>query len=59
MKTVGAEAWIFSSDFPHEVNLESVRGEIEELLEMEELTSDEKEAILHRNAQDFYSVTPA
>ncbi len=59
VKTVGAEAWIFSSDFPHEVNLESVRGEIEELLEMEELTSDEKEAILHRNAQDFYSVTPA
>ena len=56
---MGAEAWLFSSDFPHEVNLDSVRGEIEELIEMEELTSGEKEAILHRNAQEFYSVTPA
>lgn len=59
VKTIGPEAWMFSSDFPHEVNLASVRGEIEELLEMEELTSDEKQAILHGNSHEFYSVTPA
>ena len=55
----GPEAFIFSSDFPHEVNLGSIRHEIEELIEIEELSPEEKEAILWRNSLDFYNLTSA
>ena len=40
---VGAEAFVFSSDFPHEVNNDICKHEIEELLEAEALTQAEKE----------------
>jgi len=56
VKQVGSEAFIFSSDFPHEVNNEICKQEIRELLESEELTSADKEAILHGNAERFYSL---
>ena len=56
---VGQEAFIFSSDFPHEVNLGSIRGEIEELIEIEELTPEAKEAILWKNSLDFYNLAVA
>jgi hypothetical protein len=58
VKVAGPEAFVYSSDFPHEVNLTSVRGEIEELLENEELTAPEKEAILSKNAERLYKLTP-
>ncbi|MCH2532676.1 MAG: amidohydrolase [Dehalococcoidia bacterium] len=53
---VGQEAFIFSSDFPHEVNLGSIRHEIEELIEIEELTAEQKEAILWKNSLEFYGL---
>ena len=56
VKMVGREAFMYSSDFPHEVNLASIRHEIEELLEIEELDADDKEAILHKNALAFYNL---
>lgn len=56
VQMVGREAFMYSSDFPHEVNLESIRHEIEELLEIEDLTSEDKEAILHKNALSFYNL---
>ena len=56
---VGPEGFIFSSDFPHEVNLGSIRHEIEELIEMDELTPEEKEAILWKNSLDFYGLSKA
>ena len=36
IKVAGAEAFIFSSDFPHEVNAQTVQKEIRELCENEE-----------------------
>jgi len=56
VKIVGAEPFMFSSDFPHEVNAELCQHEIEELLENEELTAADKEAILHTNAARFYNL---
>jgi predicted TIM-barrel fold metal-dependent hydrolase len=56
VKQIGAEAFLYSSDFPHEVNNELCKAEIQELWHSEELTAAEKEAILHRNAERFYSL---
>ena len=55
---VGSEAFLYSSDFPHEVTNETCKEEIEEVLENDEITTADKEAILHRNAQRFYNLTP-
>ena len=51
---VGSEAFMYSSDFPHEVNNATCRAEILELLECEDLTEDDKANITHRNAERFY-----
>ena len=59
VKMVGAEPFIYSSDFPHEVNNEFCKQEIRELLENDELTTADKEAVLHRNAARFYKLGPA
>ena len=53
---LGAEPFMYSSDFPHEVNSETCRHELEELIENEELSEADKEAILHRNAVKFYNL---
>ena len=58
VKHVGAEPFIYSSDFPHEVNILTVQEEIDELLENEELSAEDKEAILHKNSQRFYGLAP-
>ncbi len=44
---VGAEPFMYSSDFPHEVNSETCRHELNELIENRELSDDEKDAILY------------
>ena len=54
VKTVGAEPFVFSSDFPHEVNAEMCKHEMEELLETDELSQTDKEAIFATNAARFY-----
>jgi len=59
IRVVGSEAFIFSSDFPHEVNTEYCRHEIEEINRSPLLTVDHKHALLHRNAENFYSLQPA
>ena len=41
-KEIGPNALIFSSDFPHEVNNDSCREEIEELIENPELDDADK-----------------
>lgn len=56
VKKLGNEPFLYSSDFPHEVSNQSCRHEIDELLESEELSEDDKEAILSRNAQRFYKL---
>lgn len=57
VKVVGSEPFMFSSDFPHEVNYDTCREEIEELLENEQLSQEAKEGILSRNADRFYRLT--
>jgi predicted TIM-barrel fold metal-dependent hydrolase len=45
---------MYSSDFPHEVNNQTCRAEILELLDCEDLSEDDKANITHRNAERFY-----
>lgn len=59
VKQIGRTPFLFSSDFPHEVNVDVCRHEIEEILEHPELDVDDKEAILHGNAECFYGLNPA
>jgi predicted TIM-barrel fold metal-dependent hydrolase len=54
VKMVGDEPFMYSTDFPHEVNSDTCRYELDELIENEELSEESKEAILHRNAEEFY-----
>jgi predicted TIM-barrel fold metal-dependent hydrolase len=50
---------MFSSDFPHEVNVQTVRKEIGELREREEISEAAKQAILRGNAARFYKLDSA
>jgi len=50
---------IFSSDFPHEVNSEMCKHELHELLENDDLTDEDKQAIMSGNAQKFYGLALA
>jgi predicted TIM-barrel fold metal-dependent hydrolase len=54
IRVVGSEPFIYSSDFPHEVTNESCKHDIQELLESDEMSERDKEAILFRNAERFY-----
>ncbi len=56
----GREAFLFASDWPHEgFDAKSVRSEINELLEREDMDQQDKEATLAGNALRFYgSVSP-
>jgi predicted TIM-barrel fold metal-dependent hydrolase len=57
VKIAGYAPFMYSSDFPHEVNLESCRRDIVELTESAELSADAKQAIMHGNAERFYGLT--
>jgi predicted TIM-barrel fold metal-dependent hydrolase len=59
IKVAGEQAFMFSSDFPHEVNIQTVRKEIRELGEREGISNEAKHAILCGNAARFYKVEPA
>ena len=50
VRTVGSEPFIWSSDFPHEVTVETCALEIRELVENEEVPDAALEAILWKNA---------
>lgn len=52
----GAGAFVFSSDFPHEVNDATIRHEIEELMDNDALPPTAKAAILGDNAVRFYGL---
>ena len=56
VKRVGNKPFVYSSDFPHEVNNEFCKHEISELLENDGLTSADKAALLHGNARRFYNL---
>lgn len=56
IKMAGEQAFVFSSDFPHEVNTHTVKREIRELQENEEISAAAKEATLYGNAARFYGL---
>jgi predicted TIM-barrel fold metal-dependent hydrolase len=56
IKISGEQAFMFSSDFPHEVNTRTVKKEIHELCEREEISDAAKQAILRGNAARFYDL---
>ena len=51
---MGSEPFIFSSDFPHEVNAEMCKHEMHEILESDELSQADKEAIFTATPKRFY-----
>ncbi len=54
VREAGNKAFMFSSDYPHEVNAAMCRHELGEIVEHRDLTAEDKEAILYRNAERFY-----
>jgi predicted TIM-barrel fold metal-dependent hydrolase len=54
VRIAGNKPFVFSTDYPHEVDAETCKHELEELRENTQLTADDKEAILFRNSQRFY-----
>ena len=57
VQKAGPDAFVFGSDFPHEVfNAEKCRGEIDQLLARNDLSVTDKEAVLSGNARRFYSL---
>ena len=47
---------VYSSDFPHEVNNEFCKEELGEVIESDELTEEDKIAVLSGNAERFYKL---
>jgi uncharacterized protein len=56
VRRLGPEAFVFSSDFPHEVNVETCKHEVEEVLENDALSGAAKQAIFFENAVRFYGL---
>ncbi len=57
VSVVGNKPFIFSSDFPHEVNNETCKAELEELDDNGRLTKADKDAVRYRNAERFYGLS--
>jgi predicted TIM-barrel fold metal-dependent hydrolase len=56
VRLVGAEPFMYSTDFPHEVNAETCKKELAELIANDALSEADKDAILCRNAEEFYGL---
>jgi len=57
VRHVGNKAFMFSSDYPHEVNTAMCKHEIEEILDHNVLSDEDKRAILAENALRFYGLS--
>ncbi len=55
-KRVGIEPFAYASDYPHEVDLPAAKHEIENIVEREDLTEKEKQAVLGGNARRFFNL---
>ena len=56
-KRVGIEAFAYSSDYPHEVDLPAAKRMIDRTIERSDLSRDEKVAVLRDNALRFFRLT--
>ena len=56
VRITGNKPYLFSSDYPHEVDADTCKAEINELRENTELSAEDKEAIMYRNAGRFYQL---
>jgi predicted TIM-barrel fold metal-dependent hydrolase len=54
VKLIGNEPFMYSTDFPHEVNAETCKKDLVELTDNDALSAEDKDSILYRNAEDFY-----
>ncbi len=54
VKVFGNKPFMFSTDFPHEVNTETCKEEVNEICENASLSDEDKEAIMYLNAERFY-----
>jgi uncharacterized protein len=59
VRRLGPEAFVFSSDFPHEVNVETCKHEVEEVRESDQLSDTAKQAVFYDNAVRFYGLKAA
>jgi predicted TIM-barrel fold metal-dependent hydrolase len=57
VRITGNKPYVFSTDYPHEVDAQTCKHELEELRENPALTAADKEAILGSNARRFYQLT--
>jgi predicted TIM-barrel fold metal-dependent hydrolase len=58
IKRLGGGAFVYSSDFPHEVNNETCKHEIAEFLGNDAIAATDKEAVMHGNAERLYGLRP-
>ncbi|PZC48787.1 MAG: putative metal-dependent hydrolase, TIM-barrel fold [Chloroflexi bacterium] len=58
VKALGEQAFVYSSDFPHEVTTTMCKEEIQEVLDNEDLTDSAREAVLHKNSERLYTLAP-
>ena len=56
VRITGNKPYVFSTDYPHEVDADTCKHELEELRENTQLSTDDKEAILYGNSQRFYQL---
>lgn len=56
IERVGHEPFMFASDFPHEITMDDCMGEINEILERQDIKDEHKTAILGGNARRFYRI---
>ena len=56
VERIGPDAFAYSSDYPHEVDLVAAQHEIEETIDSPKLTLDHKAAILGGNARRFFKL---
>ncbi len=55
-KRIGVQCFAYASDYPHEVDLLAAQHEIDEVAEREDLTVQERQAILADNARRFFKL---
>jgi uncharacterized protein len=56
VERIGCEAFAYSSDYPHEVDMIAARHEIKETMQSPKLTSSQKAAVLGGNARRFFKL---